>query len=143
MASKITSLQSLLTPSKTVEVDFPDMAGFKVQIAFLSREELLKLRKSCITTKFDRKSRQPVEELNDELFLKNYVASVVKGWSGLKFEYLQELMLIETEGLDLAEELEFNEENALLLMKNSAEFDGLVTDVTSDLANFTKYSTKK
>lgn len=143
MATKITSLQSLLTPSKTVEVDFPDMEGFKVSIAFLSREELLKLRKSCITTKFDRKSRQPIEEMNDELFLKNYVSSVVKGWTGLKFKFLQELMLIETDGINLEDELEYSEENALVLMKNSAEFDGLITDVTSDLSNFTKYSTKK
>jgi hypothetical protein len=143
MASKITSLQSLLTPSKTVEVDFPGMDGFKVSIAFLSREELLKLRKSCITTKFDRKTRQPVEELNDELFLKNYVSSVVKGWSGLKFKFVQELMLIDSTGLELEDELEYNEENALVLMKNAAEFDALVTDVTSDLSNFTKYSTKK
>ncbi len=143
MASKITSLQSLLTPSKEVEVDFPGYDGFKVKIAFLSREELLKLRKGCITTKFDRKSRQPVEEMNDELFLKTYVSNVVKGWSGLKFEYLQELMLINTDGLDLSEELEFSEENALTLMKNAAEFDALVTDVTSDLSNFTKFNTKK
>ena len=143
MASKITSLQSILTPSKTVEVDFPGYEGFKVQINFLSREELLKLRKSCLTTKFDKRTRQPVEELNDELFLKNYVGSVIKGWTGLKFEYLQELMLIDTTDIDLADELEYSADNALTLMKNSAEFDGLVTDVTSDLANFTKFNTKK
>ncbi len=36
------SLQSLLTPSKVVEVDFQDKIGFKVKVAFLSREELIK-----------------------------------------------------------------------------------------------------
>lgn len=143
MASKITSLQSLLTPSKEVEVDFPGFDGFKVKIAFLSREELIKLRKNCVTTKFDKKSRLPVEEMNEELFLKNYVASVVKGWSGLKFKYLQDLILVNTDGINLEDELEYSEENALTLMKNSGEFDALVTDVTSDLSNFTKYNTKK
>lgn len=143
MASKITSLQSLLTPSKEVEVDFPGFDGFKVKIAFLSREELIKLRKNCVTTKFDKKSRLPVEEMNEDLFLKNYVASVVKGWSGLKFKYLQDLILVNTDGINLEDELEYSEENALTLMKNSGEFDALVTDVTSDLSNFTKYNTKK
>ena len=143
MASKITSLQSLLTPSKEVEVDFPGFDGFKVNIAFLSREELIKLRKNCVTTKFDKKSRLPVEEMNEDLFLKNYVASVVKGWSGLKFKYLQDLILVNTDGINLEDELEYSEENALTLMKNSGEFDALVTDVTSDLSNFTKYNTKK
>ena len=137
------SLQSLLTPSKVVEVDFQDKTGFKVKVAFLSREELIKLRKACVTTKFDRKTRQPIEELNEELFTKNYVAAVVKGWTGLKYSYLQDLMLVDLASIkDLNEELEFSEENALVLMKNSTEFDGFISDVTSDLTNFQKFSSK-
>jgi hypothetical protein len=137
------SLQSLLTPSKTVETDYPGYEGFKVNLTFLSREELLKLRKACITTKFDRRTKQPVEELNDELFLKNYVASVVKGWTGLKYSYLNELMLVDLSGVkDLNECLDFSEENALLLMKNSPDFDQFVTDVVGDLSNFSKLSSK-
>lgn len=137
------SLQSLLTPSKVVEVDYSsDKPGFKVKVAFLSREELIKLRKNCVTTKFDRKSRQPVEELNEDLFSKNYVAAVVKGWSGLKYKYLADLMLVDLTSIkDVEEVLDFTEENALLLMKNSVEFDGFITDITSDLANFRKFST--
>jgi hypothetical protein len=137
------SLQSLLTPSKVVEVDFQDKTGFKVKVAFLSREELIKLRKACVTTKFDRKTRQSIEELNEELFTKNYVAAVVKGWTGLKYSYLQDLMLVDLASIkDLNEELEFSEENALVLMKNSTEFDGFISDVTSDLTNFQKFSSK-
>lgn len=137
------SLQSLLTPSKTVEVDYPGMDGFVVKLNFLSREELLKLRKSCTTTKFNRGSRQPVEELNDDLFLKNYVASVVKGWKGLKYSYLNELTLVDlTSVKDTEAELEFNDDNALVLMKNSPEFDQFVTEVVGDLSNFSKYSSK-
>lgn len=134
------SLQSLMTPSKTVEVDYPGFEGFKVNINFLSREELIKLRKKCLTTSFDRKTRQPVETLNEELFLKNYVESVVKGWSGLKFKYLQELMLVDVAGQKEEDCLDFNADNALVLMKNSPDFDQFVTDVTSDLSNFTKFS---
>ena len=137
------SLQSLLTPSKLVEVDYQDKEGFKVTIAFLSREEVIKLRKNCLTTRFDRKTRQPVEELNEELFTKNYVAAVVRGWVGLKYSYLQDMMLIDTSSIkDLNEELEYNQENALVLMKNSVEFDNFVSDVTSDLSNFQKFSSK-
>jgi hypothetical protein len=137
------SLQSLLVPSQTVEVDFPEKPGLKVKIAFLSREELIKLRKNCITTKFDRKARQPVEELDEDLFLKNYVSNVIKGWSGFKYKYLQDLMVVDLSIVkDLEDELEYNQENALVLMKNSTEFDSFVTDVTSDLSNFTKYSSR-
>lgn len=137
------SLQSLLTPSKVVEVDYPDKPGFKINVAFQSREELIKLRKKCITTKYDRKTRQPVEELNEDLFIKNYVGSVIKGWAGLKYSYLPDLMLVDLSSIrDLDEELEYTEENALLLMKNSTEFDGFISDVVSDLSNFSKFASK-
>lgn len=135
------SLQSLLTPQKVVEVDYPGYTGFKLKIAFLSREEIIKIRKRCTITKFDKRSRQPLDELDEELFLKNYVNAVVRGWTGLKFKFLQELMLVDLSGVqDLEAELEYNEENALVLLKNSSEVDGFITEVTGDLANFTKYS---
>jgi hypothetical protein len=140
----VISLQSLLTPEKVVEVDYPGFEGFKLKIAFLSREEIVKIRKKCTVTKFDKRTRQPQDELDEELFLKTYVNSVVKGWSGLKFRYLQELMLVDLSTVeDVEQELEYNQDNALVLMKNSQELDGFVTDITSNLANFTKYSSVK
>lgn len=138
------SLQSLLTPEKVVEVEYPGFDGFKLKVAFLSREEIIKIRKKCTVTKFDKRTRQPQDELDDELFLKTYVAAIIKGWSGLKFKHLQELMLVDLSSVEnLEAELEFNQENALVLMKNSQELDGFVTDITSNLANFTKYSSAK
>ena len=140
----VISLQSLLTPEKVVEVDYPGFDGLKLKIAFLSREEIVKIRKKCTVTKFDKRTRQPVDELDEELFLKTYVNSIVKGWSGLKFKFLQELMLVDLSTVqDVEQELEYNQENALVLMKNSQELDGFVTDITSNLANFTKYSSVK
>lgn len=137
----VISLQSLLTPEKVVEVDYPGFEGFKLKVAFLSREEIIKIRKKCTVTKFDKRTRQPVDELDEELFLKTYVSAIIKGWSGLKFKYLQDLMLVDLSTVeDVEKELEYNQENALVLMKNSQELDGFVTDITSNLANFTKYS---
>ena len=137
----VISLQSLLTPEKVVEVDYPGFEGFKLKVAFLSREEIIKIRKKCTVTKFDKRTRQPVDELDEELFLKTYVSAIIKGWSGLKFKYLQDLMLVDLSTVEDVEiELEYNQDNALVLMKNSQELDGFVTDITSNLANFTKYS---
>ena len=138
------SLQSLLTPEKIVTVDYPGFEGFKLNVAFLSREEIIKIRKKCTVTKFDKKSRQPIEELDEDLFLKNYVTGVIKGWKGLKYKYLQELMLVDLSSVkDIEEELDYTEENALVLMKNSQELDTFVTDITSNLSNFMKYSSLK
>lgn len=133
------SLSSLLVPSKSVEVDYPGLDGFKINVAFLSRDELIKLRKK--SSKVGYKNRQATEELNDELFLKLYVEATIKGWSGLKFKYLNQLLLIDTSKVkDLDSCMEHSLENALVLMKNSSDFDSFITETVSDLQTFTKTS---
>ena len=137
MSDTPVSLASLMTPSKTVTLDFPGYAGMSVDLCYLAREELVKLRKKCVTTKFSKKTRQPEEELNEEKFLLEYCKSVIKGWTGLKYRYLEELLLVDISELDPNDELPFTQENAELLMKNSGDFDTWVTDTVSDLENFT------
>ena len=102
-----------------------------------AREELLKLRKKCVTTKFSKKTRQPEEILDEDKFLLEYCKGVIKGWSGLKYRYLEELLLVDISSLDPDDELTYNQENAELLMKNSTDFDSWVTETVSDLENFT------
>jgi len=138
MSDSPISLSSLMTPSKTVTMDFPGFPDFTVDVTYLAREELLKLRKRCVTTKFNRKTRQPEEELNEDLFLVEYVKGVIKGWSGLKFRYLEELLLVDVAELDPDDELPFTQDNAELLMKNSGDFDTWITEVVGDLENFTE-----
>lgn len=128
------SLKSLLVPSKDLEVEYPGMPDFKIQLSFLSRETLQSIRKKATRTTF--KNRQPVDELNDELFLELYVKAAVKGWKGLKLSYLELLAPVDVGGANLDAELEYSEENALYLMKNSTNFDSFVSDQVTDLANF-------
>ena len=68
MSDSPISLSSLMTPSKTVTMDYPGFPDFTVDVTYLAREELLKLRKRCVSTKFNRKTRQPEEELNEDMF---------------------------------------------------------------------------
>ena len=131
------SLASLMTPSKTVAIDFPGYTGFEVDLCYLAREELIKLRKKCIKTKWDKKTHQPLEELDDDKFLVEYTKAVLKGWKGLKYRYLEELLLVDIGSLSPDDELPFTQENAELLMKNATSFDTWVTETVGDLENFT------
>lgn len=132
------SLKSLLVPSKTVEVDFPGFPGFKITLSFLSRETLLNIRKKATKTSF--KNRQASEEFDEEIFLQLYTQNAIKGWSGLKLGYVDKLAPVNLQGLDLEDFLEYSEENALYLMKNSSNFDAFITEQVSDLANFSSNS---
>ena len=135
------SLKSLLVPSKLVEVEFPGFSGFKVQLSFLSRETLVGIRKKA--TKITFKNRQPTEELNDDLFLQLYVAASIKGWTGFKLSYLEQLAPVDLTGQDMEAELEYSEENALFLMKSSSNFDSWVSENVTELGNFQKISAAK
>lgn len=137
MSDSPISLASLLTPSKTVSVDFPGYKGFTVDLCYLSREELIKIRKKCVTTKFNKKTHAPEELLDEDKFLTEYVSAVIKGWRGLKFSYLEEFLLVDTTDLDPDDELPYTVDNAELLMKNSTGFDTWVTETVGDLENFT------
>ena len=79
MTNTTFSLKTLLVPSKSVQVEYPGMPGFMVDLAFLSRETLLSIRKKSTKTSF--KNRQAAEEFNEDLFLQLYVENAVKGLS--------------------------------------------------------------
>ena len=132
------SLSSLMTPSKTVQIDFPGYEGFRVLVCYLAREELVKLRKKCMVTKFNKRTHQPEEELNEDKFLTEYCKAVIRGWSGFKYSYLEELLLVDVSSFDENEELPYSTDNAETLMKNSNAFDTWLTETASELENFTQ-----
>ena len=129
-------LKSLLVDSKTTWVEFPGLSGFEVELANLSRKELVNLRKKCTMNKFNRKTRQFEDELNDEKFVKEFSKATVQNWKGLKLEFLEDLLLVDLKGQNPKKELEYSEDNALQLVENSSEFDNWLNEVVFDLENF-------
>ncbi len=137
-AAPVVSLASLMTPSKTVTMDYPGIEGFKVQVCYLAREELLKVRNKCVKQKFNKKTRQFEDDLDEDRFLTEYVKGVIKGWTGLKYANLGELLLVDVSAQNAEDELAYTQENAEVLMRNSNDFDTWITEVTGDLENFTE-----
>jgi len=129
-------LKSLLVDSKTTWVEFPGLDGFEVELANLSRKELIALRKRCTQNKFNRKTRAFEEVLDDDKFLEFFTKATVKGWKGLKLKYLEDLVLVDLKGNDPEKELPFDMTNATELVENSAEFDNWLNEVVFDLENF-------
>ena len=132
------SLKSLLTPSKTVSIEMPGFDGFEVKLTYLAREELLKLRNRSVKQVLNKKTRAYEEQLDNDKFLVEYCKAIIKGWKGLKYKYLEELLLVDTSSVDLEDELPYTQENAELLMKNAGDFDNWVSETVGELENFTK-----
>ena len=129
-------LKSLLVDSKTTWVEFPGLDNFEVELANLSRKELIALRKRCTQNKFNRKTRAFEEVLDDDKFVKEFTDATVKKWKGLKLKYLEDLVLVELGSNDPNSLLPYTDENAQQLVENSNEFDNWLNEVVFDLENF-------
>ena len=129
-------LKSLLVDSKTTWVEFPGLDDFEVELANLSRKELIALRKRCTQNKFNRKTRAFEETLDDDKFVVEFTEATVKGWKGLKLKYLEDLVLVDLKGQDPEADMPYTPENAKELVENSTEFDNWLNEVVFDLDNF-------
>ena len=96
------------------------------------------MRNRCVSQKLNRKTRAFEETLDEEKFLVEYCKAVIKGWTGLKYSYLEELLLVDISKLNPDDELPYNQDNAETLMKNASDFDTWLTETVSELENFTK-----
>lgn len=130
------NLSELMVDTKSAWVEYPGYEGFEVELVNLSRPELTALRKRCIITKFDKGTRKPMEELNEEKFVAEFTKATVKNWKGFKLKYLEDFMLVDLSGVDPETELPFSQDDAKLLITRSAEFDTWVNDTVFDLDNF-------
>ena len=129
-------LSDLLVDTKSAWVEYPAFSGFEIELVNLSRPELTALRKRCVLTKFDKQTRKPVEELNEDKFIEEFTKATIKNWKGFKLKYLETFMLVDLSKIDVESELPYSAENAKLLVTNSAEFDTWVNDTIFDLENF-------
>jgi len=132
-------LKNLITNDRVIKVEHPLYDGLVVELAYVSREKIKKFLDRSTVAAFDRKTRKQEEEVDNDLFLSMYVPALLKNWTGFKYEYLKELIPVDLTGVE-GEELEYSENNALELMKNSTEFDDWVSSIVKDIKNFNKSS---
>lgn len=133
-------LGKMIIPSKTAWIEYPGVPDFEIQLAHLTRAELVKLREKSLNKKLDRKTHQMVEEVDSELFQSLYISAVIKDWKGLKLKHLSKFIPVDIGAEDPESELDYTTDNAESMMKNSSDFDNFITDIIGDVENFTKSS---
>jgi hypothetical protein len=129
-------LKDLLVETKSAWVEYPGIEGFEVEVAMLSRPSLIKLRKSCTTSRWDRKANTAIEELNEDKFVSKFSEATVKDWKGLTLGEMEGLALIDVGEFPLEAVVDYSQSNAETLVKNSNEFDTWLNEVVFDLDNF-------
>lgn len=133
------NLKNLVLTTKVAEVEFPSLEGFTLKIAAMSRETSKKLKEASEVSKIDSKLRMPVKELDEAKFIEGFAEAAIKGWKGLKYKYLPELMLVDLSGVEDKEaEVEYSQENAVMLLTHSGIFDSWINDQVFSLESFRK-----
>ena len=132
--SKIAGLRAQET---TIEVVYPEIDGFIVSLIYLNRDDLTKIRNRSLTYKFNKRTRQREEEIDNDKFLEEYTKRAIKSWKGLHVKDLPQLLPIDMSNADPNEEISYNETEALELIKNSTVFDQFITDCMQDYEKFT------
>ena len=133
----MSKIKKVVAKETTSWVDYPEIDGFKVELVYLNREDLMKVRNRALTYKFNKRTRQREEEIDNDKFLEEYTKRAIKGWKGLHVKDLPQLLPIDMSNADPNEEISYNETEALELIKNSTVFDQFITDCMQDYEKFT------
>ncbi len=129
-----------MVTEKVTSVEFPDIDGFVVDLCYIGRERMVKIRNQSLEYRFNKRTRQREEEVNNEKFLEAYAEAVIKNWSGLTIRGLSNLIPVDTSSVDPSEAVPYTAEDALLLLKNSTIFDQFITDSINNFEVFERDS---
>ena len=134
----MSKIKNLIAKETTTWVEFPDIDGFEINLRFLGREDLMKIRNASLTYKFNKRTRQREEEVDNDKFLEHYAEKAIAGWKGLKVKHLPILLPVDISSMDSGEEVEYSTDDAIELLKNSTIFDQFITDSMNDFEQFSK-----
>ena len=134
----MSKIKNLVAKETTTWVEFPDIDGFEVNLRYLTREDLMKIRNASLSYKFNKRTRQREEEIDNDKFLEHYAEKAIVGWKGLKAKHLPILLPVDISSMDANENIDYSEEEAVELLKSSTVFDQFVTDAMNDFEQFSK-----
>ena len=134
----MSKIKNMIADQSSIWVEYPDIDGFEINLAYLTREDLMKIRNASLTFKFNKRTRQREEEVDNDRFLENYAEKAIISWKGLKVKHMPALMPVDISGMDASDEIEYSSEDAIELLKNSTVFDQFITDTMNDFEQFSK-----
>ena len=102
----MSKIKSLIAKETASWVEFPDIEGFEINLRYLTREDLMKIRNKSLTYKFNKRTRQREEEVDNEKFLEAYAEKAIADWKGLLVKHLPILLPVDISTMDADELVE-------------------------------------
>ena len=76
----MSKIKNLIAQETTSWVEFPEIDGFEIELVYLNRDDLTKIRNRSLTFKFNKRTRQREEEVDNDKFLEAYAEKSIKNW---------------------------------------------------------------
>lgn len=125
------------TESMTAVVEYRD--GIKFKLRFISRSTLSRIGQLCVVWKYNDKTRQRQQHLDNDKYAAEFCRQAVIGWEGVTLRKLANLMpldLSQVPAEDQDKDLPFDVDNLLVLVKNAYELDNFLQDTAVDIKMF-------
>ena len=61
----MSKISNLIAKETVIDVEFPDIDGFVVKLVYLGRDDLIKIRNASLGYKFNKRTRQREEEVDN------------------------------------------------------------------------------
>ena len=120
-------------PAKKVKYD--DEWDIYFDIKFLSKTKMSKMTSRHTRTKIDKKTHQPVEDLDIDALRRDMCEQCVKGWHNVTYRWLATIMPIDTSKIeDLDAEVEFSQDALQTVIEHSYNLDGWIFEVVRNCA---------
>ena len=121
----------------TVWVEYPKIPGFTVEIAFVGKQEMLRIYDESTTRQWNSETRKNEEELDRRKVSKVWGERVVKSWKGLTIAKLQKIWPVKLVGGENPEtEIEPSQDNRVALLWNSTDFENWVLSIATSADHF-------
>lgn len=115
----------------TVWVEHPDIPGFEVEVAFVGKQEMLRIVDTCTKRVWNSATRQNENQLSREKVAQHWAEKVVRSWKGLTLEKFQKLYPISLEGQKKESIVEPDITNRVTLLWNCADFENWVLAIAT------------
>jgi len=134
------NLKSIIVPMENrnvKRVEYDKGYGVSFDIVFLSKSEMQKLMSKNTRLVFSPKTHQREEEIDNEGLRNEIIRTCVKGWSGVTYKWLSQIIVIDTSSIDdMDAQIEFNDDNRHTLFTEAYGLDTWLFDTVKNAANF-------
>lgn len=119
-----------------IDVTIPGVDGFKVQLKYITSDEVEKLRDSCTKATFNPTTGQKEFQLDYKCFYQSLISRIVVDWTGLKVKHLKALLPVNSDKykeVNPESEIKFTQKNLKFLADYSTPFVNFIVSEVNNI----------